>query len=128
VRDIHAFQGGEREFRAWVLSIAHHRLLDERRRRRRHPVQVVHALLAAEEVGGDVEEETMARMGDGRVRTALSRLPSAQRSVIMLRVIGDLSVEEVARVNGKTPGAVKQLQRRALITLKRELGTVTVTP
>jgi RNA polymerase sigma-70 factor (ECF subfamily) len=39
----------------------------------------------------------------------------------MLRVIGDLTVDEVAKTIGKRPGAVKALQRRGLAAVKREL-------
>jgi RNA polymerase sigma-70 factor (ECF subfamily) len=38
-----------------------------------------------------------------------------------LRVIGDLSVEQVARITGKPAGAVKALQRRGLATLRRQM-------
>jgi RNA polymerase sigma-70 factor (ECF subfamily) len=41
--------------------------------------------------------------------------------VVTLRVLADLSVEETARVLGRTPGAVKQLQRRGLLALREIL-------
>ncbi|WP_431192015.1 sigma factor-like helix-turn-helix DNA-binding protein [Staphylococcus aureus] len=34
--------------------------------------------------------------------------------MLLLRILGDLTIEEIARVVGKRPGAVKALQRRAL--------------
>ena len=39
VRDLDSFQGGEREFRSWLFTVAHNRLLDERRRATRRPVE-----------------------------------------------------------------------------------------
>ena len=48
----------------------------------------------------------------------LDRLNADQRAVLMLRVIGDLSIDETATALGKTPGAVKQLQRRGLLALR----------
>ena len=40
VRDLPRFAGSERDFRAWVFVIAHHRLVDEGRRRTRRPVDL----------------------------------------------------------------------------------------
>ena len=42
-------------------------------------------------------------------------------------MIGDLSIEDVAKAIGKRPGAVKALQRRGLAAAKRELGRKGVT-
>lgn len=53
------------------------------------------------------------------VRAAIDELPPDQRSVVLLRIIGDLTIEEIARAVGKRPGAVKALQRRGLRRLER---------
>ena len=45
--------------------------------------------------------------------------PPDQRSVLLLRILGDMTVEEVARAVGKRPGAVKALQRRGLKRVSR---------
>ena len=54
-------------------------------------------------------------------RLTFDSLPDDQRAVLLLRVIGDLSIEDVAKAVGKRPGAVKALQRRGLAAVKREL-------
>ncbi len=51
----------------------------------------------------------------------VGRLPEIQRRVIELRYIEERSLLEVAEALGKTEGAVKQLQRRALENLRAEL-------
>jgi len=56
------------------------------------------------------------------VRRLVGRLSPDQQSVLLLRIVGDLTVEEVARVVGKRRGAVKALQRRGLVALERELS------
>jgi RNA polymerase sigma-70 factor (ECF subfamily) len=128
VRDLSGFEGGEREFRTWVFTVAHHRLIDERRRRGRRPIESRPTeYLANEEVGGDAEAEGLARIEEGQVRGLLGRLSEDQQSVLLLRVLGDLTVEQVARVLGSTPGAVKALQRRGLAALKREIWRLGVT-
>lgn len=112
VRDLHRFRGDQRDFRAWVFTIVHRRLLDERRRRGRRPT--VPMAEDAEVVGGDVAEDALSRVDHRHVLELLAGLPPDQRSVLLLRIVGDMTVEEVAAAIGKRPGAVKALQRRAL--------------
>lgn len=121
VRALPTFSGGEREFRAWVFTIAHRRLVDDLRRRRRRPVDSASAesVEHAAGPGGTVSDDAELRMADAAVRAAIGELPADQRSVMLLRIIGDLTIEEIARALGKRPGAVKALQRRALLRLQR---------
>jgi RNA polymerase sigma factor (sigma-70 family) len=128
VRDLQRFEGSEADLRAWILTIAHHRLIDERRRRARRPAEsTAQPTSGHEEAAGDVEQEALEAMAEERVRKILAGLSSDQRSVLLLRVVGDLTVEQVADVLGKTPGAVKQLQRRGLAVLKRQISRLSVT-
>jgi DNA-directed RNA polymerase specialized sigma24 family protein len=62
------------------------------------------------------------------VQRVLEAISEDQRAVLLLRVIGDLSIEDVAKAVGKRPGAVKALQRRGLAAVKRELGRKGVVP
>jgi RNA polymerase sigma factor (sigma-70 family) len=121
VRGLPGFSGGETEFRAWAFTIAHRRLVDDLRRRRRRPVDVAPAdvIERAGGAGGDVSDDADARMAYASVRAAIDELPPDQRSVVLLRIIGDLTIEEIARAVGKRPGAVKALQRRGLRRLER---------
>jgi len=122
VRDLRRFTGDERAFRSWVLTIAHRRLVDDRRRRGRRPVVPAQGttLVAAAGPGGDVAREALDRVAGERVRAAMAALPDDQRAVLLLRILGDLTIEEIARALGKRPGAVKALQRRALRRIERE--------
>jgi RNA polymerase sigma factor (sigma-70 family) len=120
-RGLPRFSGGTAEFSAWTFTIAHRRLVDDRRRRRRRPVEVAPAdvVVRAAGAGGDVHEDAEARIADAWVRAAIDELPPDQRSVVLLRIIGDLTIDEIARAVGKRPGAVKALQRRGLRRLER---------
>ena len=115
------FEGDEGAFRSWVFTIAHHQLADERRRLRRRPP-------ATSDVPADLpgpactEAEALARLGTTRVERLLDELSADQRNVLLLRVVADLTVEQAAEALGKSAGAVKQLQRRALDALRRRLG------
>lgn len=123
VRDLEGFQGDRRGFRSWVLTIAHHRMLDHSRQRSRRPSDPV-----AEppeplrpEPGDDVDLEATARLSLEQATGLIAELPEDQRTVLLLRIIADLTVDEVAGVLGRRPGAVKQLQRRGLLALRRRL-------
>ena len=52
----------------------------------------------------------------------IASLPPAQAEVLLLRVVADLSVEDVARIVGKRPTAVRALQHRAVVGLARRAG------
>ena len=127
VRDIGRFEGDERDFRAWVLTIAHHRLVDAKRLQGRRPEAPDTGALEVGAPTGDVEREALERLGLERVESLLAGLTGDQQAVLLLRIVGDLAVEQVAEVLGKRPGAIKQLQRRGLAAVQRELECQGVT-
>ena len=118
---IAGFEGSEEQFRSWVFTIAHRRLTDERRRLGRRPVLADHGD-QAEIVGGDTENDALSSLGSERVREMLAALAPDQRDVLLLRIVADLTVDHAAEALGKTPGAVKALQRRGLAALRREIS------
>ena len=122
VRDLHRFHGDERAFRAWVLTIAHHRFLDHCRRSSRRPVDPVAEVPEPVAAVGDAEQDALHELADERVRELLATLSREQRAVLLLRVVGGLTVEQVAAAIGKRPGAVKALQRRGLAAVERHLA------
>lgn len=122
VRDVGRFDGDERAFRAWVFVIAHHRLIDDRRRRARRPEHIVEPdVLASQRDPSEVSEIVAERLSAERVRALIDGLVPEQRTVLLLRILGGLTVDEVARALGKRPGAVKALQRRGLAALRRRI-------
>jgi RNA polymerase sigma factor (sigma-70 family) len=121
-RDISKFDGEEAGFRAWVFTIAHHRLIDARRYSARRPVELAPELPESADRADDAAEEALARVGAERVEEILAALSDDQRAVLLLRFVADMSIEDVARAVDKRPGAVKALQRRGLAAAKRELG------
>ena len=118
-RGISRFTGDDAAFRSWVFVIAHRRLQDERRRRYRQVRTFPRESAHTEPAGGDAEDEAMRRLANDRVRAVCAQLAPDQSDVVLLRILGDLTVEQVADVLGKTPGAVKQLQRRGLEAIRR---------
>jgi len=75
----------------------------------------------------DAADQALARIGAEEVHRILEALSPDQRAVLLLRVLGELTVDEVASALGKRPGAVKALQRRGLVAIRRELARQGVT-
>lgn len=110
--------GGAAGLRTLVFSVAHARLVDDLRRRTRRGDAVPYEDWHDDRVTASPEDEAVERSRIGEVRALLDELPSDQRDVLLLRVVADLSVEQTAEAIGRTAGAVKQLQRRGLLTLR----------
>jgi RNA polymerase sigma factor (sigma-70 family) len=121
-RKLRTFQGDEQGFRSWVFTIAHHRMIDDRRRSQRQPTVDGDVDVEDHRSTGDVEDDAFAALGSDRVRELLAVLSADQRAVVLLRVVADLSVEEVANILGKREGAIKALQHRAMAALRRHLS------
>lgn len=120
-RGLRSFAGDEDRFRGWLFTIAHRRLTDERRRASVRPQCTAGDGAGLDRLGGDVEDDALRELGESRVRELCERLAPDQRDVLLLRLVADLTVEAVAEALGKTPGAVKALQRRGLTALRRFL-------
>lgn len=133
LQSIERFQGDMAELRAWLFSIGRHNLIDHFRRTLRRPVtsiEDVDASILATSDAADPEDGALAGVDRTLVLKAVEGLSPDQREVILLRLNGDLTSTEIARLVGKTAGAVKALQHRAMIALAKtlrgdfELGSV----
>ena len=122
-RRMSSFSGSEEQFRSWLFTIAHNLLVDERRRMANRPEEVQLDELAQARSDKARAAETVAfeELGSDKVQAVLSTLAPQQRDVLMLRILADMTCEDVAKTLGKSVGAVKQLQRRGLESLRREL-------
>jgi RNA polymerase sigma-70 factor (ECF subfamily) len=98
-------------FVAWLYRIAAHELADRRRKSVREAVT-----LPPDVEAGDGELERRIALFQ-----LVDRLPADQRRVVELRFGEDQSIREVAQALGRSEGAIKQLQRRALENLRKAL-------
>jgi RNA polymerase sigma-70 factor (ECF subfamily) len=117
------FSGGQPEFRSWVFTIAHRRVVDHWRRASRTPATSEYAPEDDTRTSPAAEDDALETLGTRRVHALLDTLTPDQREVLLLRVVADLTVEQVAEVVGKPGGAVKALQRRGLAALRKVVGT-----
>ena len=128
VRGLTSFRGDERAWRSWLFTIARHRAIDEGRRRSRHPATPLDDLpQASEPRTGDAAAVAMANLAADALVEAVGELPPAQAEVILLRVLADLDNETVARIVGRSPGAVRIAAHRGLRTLAQAISATGVT-
>jgi RNA polymerase sigma-70 factor (ECF subfamily) len=120
------FTGDEAGFRSWVFTIAHRQLIDEHRRNGRRPQTVALSEPITESAsGGNAETDALHAIANRNVVEVLADLAPDQREVLTLRIVGDLTVEQVAEVLDKSRGAVKSLQHRGVAALRRRLQEAT---
>jgi RNA polymerase sigma-70 factor, ECF subfamily len=126
IRGLSRFHGAERDFRAWVFTIARHRALDHLRRETRRPATLVPTEYLADVPATDDPAATVLESAATAAALALLReLPPDQADVISLRVIAGLDVAQVAALTGKRPGTIRVLAHRGMRRLAAQLaGTV----
>jgi len=104
-------------FAAWLIRIAANAVADQSKRG------------AREVLGADFPEPSGEPNMDGieeraRLFRLVNELPKDQRRVILDRFVDEMSIREIAERLGRTEGAVKQLQLRALENLRKQMGGV----
>jgi RNA polymerase sigma-70 factor, ECF subfamily len=121
VASIDRFQWSDAGFDGWVFGIARHVSVDHHRRvdrvrRYRH----VGRLFPGGKTDGSEPVDHDLVVGDDQalIRQLFTRLSPAEQEVLELRVIAGLSAEQVGDVLGRTAGAVRTAQSRALTHLR----------
>jgi RNA polymerase sigma-70 factor (ECF subfamily) len=107
-------------FSSWLFRIAHNQLVDylrKKSKRKETPLEEAHAVSATDSIS-DIEHKLMTE----QVANACRHLTEAQQEVVSLRFAGGLSTAEVAKIMGKSEGAVKALQHSALKSLRAILS------
>lgn len=102
-------------FAAWLFRIAANALADQMKRAARE----ISASYEQLDTGAGPDFEATAHRA--RLFRLVETLPADQRRVIMGRFVDERSIREVAQELGKTEGAVKQLQLRALQKLRAQM-------
>jgi RNA polymerase sigma-70 factor, ECF subfamily len=128
VRGLAAFRGDEAAWRAWLFTIARHRAIDEGRRRSRRPVVSVPEVADVTSPDNpDPADLVLEKLSTQAAVALIATLPRLQAEVILLRVVAGLDTPTVARLVGRSPGAVRVAAHRGLQRLAATLAEVGVT-
>jgi len=106
------FTGDEPAFRTWIFTIAHRRLVDHWRRSGRQPAVPMDTDTVVNL--GSTDEPVDRLSAEAAIRELIDGMTEEQVEIVLLRVVGGMTVEEVAEIVGKRPGAVRVIQHRAL--------------
>jgi RNA polymerase sigma-70 factor, ECF subfamily len=114
------FQWRSVPFSAWLFRIAHNLAIDHFRANRRwQPEEEVPETVGEE---SSAEEQALVSLGQTSMLTLIERLSPEQRQVLTLKFVFRFSNSEAAAILGKTEGAVKSLQHRALASLQKHVS------
>jgi RNA polymerase sigma-70 factor (ECF subfamily) len=117
VRDLHRFDGGEDDFRRWLFTIGRHRAVDAGRARARSRSRLVPADVDSVVDEQLVENQVLEGLSTRRAVTLVAGLSRDQAEAVSLRIIAGLDTAAVARILGKSPGAVRIALHRGLRAL-----------
>lgn len=131
LRRLDTFSWQGRDIAAWFITIARNLITDHRRSSRFRLEVPTDEMLGAEQLSTAAgraapapgpEQVVLDRARDRRLLEVLRTLRPDQQECLVLRFFQELSVAETARALGRSEGAVKQLQLRAVRTLAHRLG------
>ena len=118
LQSISSFKWKGVPFSAWLFRIAHNKVVDHLRKKKRTPVVLDESLASNEDTPHQVTER---KLDIERLLQATKQLTEAQREVISLRFTSELPIAQVAKIMGKSPGAVKALQHSGIVALRKVL-------
>lgn len=128
VRALMGFRGDERGWRAWLFTMARRRAIDEARRRSRRPEGALEKTLPDRlPTAPDTADLALEHIDTRSALSLVAQLPPHQAEVILLRVVAGLDNETVARLIGRSPGAVRVAAHRGLRTMAGILAEADVT-
>ena len=111
-------------FASWLFRIAHNQIIDYLRKQRKVE-KMAWDNNTAPASGPNPEVIAEQELESEELVEHIRKLSSAQREVISLRFGSELSVVEVAKVLGKSPGTVKALQYNGIVALRKMMGANT---
>ena len=112
--NLHKYEWRGVAFASWLYRIAHNAIANRWEKARREAPE---AGLDDHAASGIEEIERRAMLFQ-----LVDQLPADQRRVVTERFVEQRSIREVAEALGRSEGAVKQLQWRALETLREQMG------
>ena len=117
---IKSCKGREQTFVAWLYRIAHNQAIDVIRKRKKHLSLEMEAVGNIGDSAPDTAQKIEIKAEYQELIKAIARLPELQRQVVVLKFIEGMENSEIGRIMGKSQGAVRILQMRALTTIRQQ--------
>lgn len=121
LRSMASFHWQGKDFGAWLTTIARNLVLDHVKSGRNRLELVTEDFSGRTETVAGPEDEVLANLTNEALREALSKLPDEQQECLVLRFLNGYSIAETAASLGRSEGAVKQLQLRAVRNLAKQI-------
>ena len=119
IKAISSFRWKGVPFSAWLFRIAHNQVVDYlRKKKKRVSIPLEESLVASDD---DPQLILERKLNIEQLTSATRKLTLAQQEVVSLRFAGEMSVAQVAKVMGRSEGAVKALQHSAIVALREVL-------
>lgn len=120
-QNLRKYKKGINPFSSWVFRIAHNLVVDYYRK---HKVTTeIDEHTADTQLHSDPHGQAELKLTQVRLRKVIRKLPDNYQQIIILKYINDLDNREIAATIGKSEGAVRTLQFRALEKLKGLIGS-----
>lgn len=108
-------------FSSWAFRIAHNLLVDHYRKHQ--ATEEIDESLPDTQLHSSPDRQTNLKLTQVRLRKIIRKLPDHYQQVIVLKYINELDNSQIAEAMGKSEGAVRTLQSRALDQLRSHLGS-----
>jgi RNA polymerase sigma-70 factor (ECF subfamily) len=121
LRAIQRFTWQGKDFGAWLTTIARNLVADHFKSSRARLEIVSESVPERPTTAASPEQEVLSHISNEMLFEAVSSLPPEQRDCILMRFIQGMSIAQTAAALGRTEGAVKQLQLRAVRSLAKSV-------
>jgi RNA polymerase sigma-70 factor (ECF subfamily) len=108
-------------FSAWLYRIAHNAVANWHRDRHRHQVVSLDAIEEYSRDDARPDDSTQDGEEKKSLLEAIHRLPAERQQLLVLKFSEELKNADIARIMGRTEGAIKSLYHRTLLALREEL-------
>lgn len=119
LRSIQRFNWQGKDFGAWLTTIARNLIADHFKSSRSRLEVVTEVLPENTTLVASPEQDVLSMISNELLYEAVNRLPNEQRDCVLMRFIQGLSIAQTAAALGRSEGAVKQLQLRAIRGLSK---------
>ena len=119
LRSMSSFRWQGKDFGAWLMTIARNLTTDHYKSGRNRLEMTTEDMSPHDSATEGPETAVLASLTNEALMEALRQLPNEQQECLVMRFLQGMSIAETAQVLGRSDGAIKQLQLRAVRNLAK---------